>query len=114
MRVLVLGGTRFLGGAVVDAALAAGHHVTTLTRGMSGEPPGGVDARHGDRSTVEGLAVLAGDGWDVCVDTSGFVPRDVGLSAWALAGRVGHYVFVSTVNVYPGWPDLPVLADSPT
>lgn len=108
MRLLVLGGTRFLGRAVVDTALAAGWQVTTLTRGVSGPPPDGVDARTGDRTTPGGLAELAAGEWDVCIDTSGFVPRDVRRGARALAGRVGHYVFVSTVNVHPAWPDEPV------
>lgn len=113
MRLLVLGGTRFLGRAVVDVALAGGWQVTTLTRGVSGTPPPEVDARIGDRATADGLAALGDDEWDVVIDTSGFVPRDVRLGARALAGRVGHYVFVSTVNVYPGWPEEPVTADSP-
>jgi 2'-hydroxyisoflavone reductase len=105
MRLLVLGGTRFLGWAVVDAALAAGWKVTTLTRGESGAPPAGVDARTGDRTTAEGLAALDGGEWDVCVDTSGYTPRDVLAGARALRGRVGHYVFVSTISVYPDWPE---------
>ena len=113
MRLLVLGGTRFLGRAVVETALADGWEVTTLTRGISGLPPSEVDARIGDRSTPEGLATLGEDEWDVCVDTSGFVPRDVWRGARALVGRVGHYVFVSTVNVYPDWPDKPIVLDSP-
>lgn len=113
MRLLVLGGTRFLGRAVVDVALADGWQVTTLTRGFSGPPPDAVDARTGDRTTDAGLAALTGGEWDVCVDTSGFVPRDVRRGARALAGRVGHYVFVSTVNVHPAWPAHPVADDSP-
>ncbi len=108
MRLLVLGGTRFLGRAVVETALADGWQVTALTRGVSGPAAPDVDARIGDRTTADGLAALAGGEWDVCVDTSGFVPRDVGLGARALAGRVGHYVFVSTVNVHPAWPGAPV------
>jgi 2'-hydroxyisoflavone reductase len=113
MRLLVLGGTRFLGWAVVDAALKAGWEVTTLTRGESGQPPPAVDSRIGDRTTPEGLAALNGGEWDVCVDTSGFVPRDVLASARALDGRVGHYVFVSTINVHPDWPTKQVRDDSP-
>jgi nucleoside-diphosphate-sugar epimerase len=113
MRLLVLGGTRFLGRAVVAEALAAGWDVTTLTRGVSGAPPAGVDARTGDRTTEAGLAVLDGGRWDVCVDTSGFVPRDVLAGARRLAGRVGHYVFVSSLSVHPGWPMDPIGPDSP-
>jgi 2'-hydroxyisoflavone reductase len=113
MRLLVLGGTRFLGRGVVDAALAAGDEVTTFTRGVSGEPPDGVEVLHGDRTTAAGLAVLAGRDWDAVVDTSGYVPVVVGAAARLLADRVGHYVFVSTFNVYPGWPTDPVTVGSP-
>lgn len=113
MRLLVLGGTKLLGSAVVRTALDAGWRVTTLTRGQHGAPPPEVDARFGDRTTVDGLAVLGRDEWDVCIDTSGYVPRDVRLGARTLAGRVGQYVFVSTINAHPDWPEKPVRADSP-
>ena len=113
MRLLVLGGTRFLGRAVVAEALAAGWDVTTLTRGVSGAPPSEVDARFGDRTAPDGLSALDGGEWDVCVDTSGFVPRVVGDAARRLAGRVGHYVFVSSLSTHPAWPDEPVRPDSP-
>lgn len=113
VRLLVLGGTRFLGRGVVDAALAAGDDVTTLTRGVSGAPPPGVEALHGDRTRPDGLDVLRGGEWDVVVDTSGFVPRVVGRGARLLAGAVGHYVFVSSLNVHPDWPERPTRDDSP-
>jgi 2'-hydroxyisoflavone reductase len=67
-----------------------------------------VDSRIGDRTTAEGLAALGDSEWDVVVDTSGYVPRDVLASARALHGRAGHYVFVSTISTYPGWPTEPV------
>jgi 2'-hydroxyisoflavone reductase len=113
MRLLVLGGTRFLGRGVVQAALAAGDSVTTLTRGESGPPPDGVEALHGDRHQAGGLAALAGRDWDAVVDTSGYVPRLVGESARLLADHAGHYVFVSSLNAYPAWPAEPITADSP-
>lgn len=112
MRLLVLGGTQLLGSAVVRTALDAGWDVTTLTRGVHGSPPPEVDARFGDRSTSSGLDALGDDEWDVCIDTSGFVPQYVGLGAQRLAGRVGRYVFVSTVNVYPDWSEKPLDAQS--
>lgn len=114
MRLLVLGGTRFLGRAVVDAALSEGTEVTTFTRGESGEPPPQVEALHGDRTDPESLDALRGRDWDLVVDTSGYVPSVVGRSAELLADRVGHYVFVSTMNVYPNWPDQQARDDSPT
>lgn len=113
MRLLVLGGTRFLGRGVVDAALAAGDQVTTFTRGQSGEPPAGVEALHGDRHRPDGMDVLRGREWDAVVDTCGFVPTVVNRGAELLAGGVGHYVFVSSVNAYPGFPAEPTRDDSP-
>lgn len=107
-RLLVIGGTRYLGRHVVDIALAHGMDVTTFTRGVSGEPPAGVSALHGDRSVPADLSVLGSGEWDLVVDTSGYVPRQVGDSAAVLADRVGHYVFVSTLNVYPGLGDEPI------
>ncbi len=113
MRVLVLGGTRFLGWAVVAAALDAGDDVTTFTRGVSGKPPDPVEALYGDRSVAADLAVLEGRQFDVVVDTSGYEPRVVRDSARLLAPSAGHYVFVSTLNVFPDWGEQPVGADSP-
>ena len=113
MRLLVLGGTRFLGRGVVEAALAAGDEVTTFTRGRSGEPPPAVEAIHGDRNQPDGLAPLHGRQWDAVVDTSGFVPAVVGRGARQLADSAGHYVFVSSINVYPDWPAEPIRSDTP-
>lgn len=113
MRLLVLGGTRFLGRGIVDAALAAGDQVTTFTRGTSGAPPPGVEPLHGDRSRPDGMDVLRGREWDAAVDTSGYVPVVVGRGAKLLADAVGHYVFVSSINAYPTWPEQPVRADTP-
>jgi len=105
MDVLVLGGTVFLGRAVVGEAQAAGAHVTIFNRGRSGAPPDGVTQVIGDRTVAADLAALAGRHFDVVVDTSGYVPADVARSAELLAATCGHYAFVSTVNVYPGWPE---------
>lgn len=113
MRLLVLGGTRFLGRGVVDAALARGDEVTTFTRGVSGSPPEGVESLHGDRTVAGGMDVLRGREWDAVVDTSGFVPAVVGRGAALLADAVGHYVFVSSINAYPGFGTEPITADSP-
>jgi 2'-hydroxyisoflavone reductase len=100
MRLLILGGTIFLGRHVVDAALAAGHEVTTFTRGRSGAPPDGVEALHGDRDG--GLDALRGREWDAVIDTSGYVPRIVDAGAELLADAAGHYVFVSSCSAYAG------------
>jgi len=113
MRLLVLGGTRFLGRGIVDAALASGDQVTTFTRGRSGEPPNGVEALHGDRNAPDGMDVLRGREWDAVVDTSGFVPTVVGRGAALLTDSVDHYVFISSVNAYPSFGDEPIRDDTP-
>src|SRR5262249_18918928 len=86
--------------------------VPTFRRGVSGEPPAGVTALHGDRSDPDALEALRGREFDLVVDTCGYVPSVVGLAAERLSDRAGHYAFVSTVNVYPDWPKQPVRADS--
>ncbi len=108
MRILILGGTIFLGRHVAAGALARGHELTLYTRGLHGADlfPEATHVR-GDRAD---LAPLRGT-WDAIVDTSGYASADVAESAKLDAG---HYVFVSTCNVYPDWPDKPVDEDSPT
>jgi 2'-hydroxyisoflavone reductase len=104
MRLLVLGGSVFLGRAVVDAAVAAGHDVTTFNRGMSGPDHPRAAAIRGNRSDPDDLRRLAEvEPWDAVLDTSPQVPRDVVASAEALSG-VHRYVLVTSVSVYPGWP----------
>ncbi|HET8754592.1 MAG TPA: NAD-dependent epimerase/dehydratase family protein [Solirubrobacteraceae bacterium] len=110
MRILILGGTVFLGRHVVDAALARGHDVTVFTRGVHPVPPG-VEHRTGDRAGD--LSALDRGEWDAVLDTSGYQAADVRRLAERLADRAGHYVFVSSVNVYPAWPAEPVDEDSP-
>jgi 2'-hydroxyisoflavone reductase len=78
MRLLVLGCTRFIGYAIIEAALAAGWEVSAFNRGISGSPPPGAQTLRGDRTQTDDLARLPTVGsWDAVVDTSGFVPRDV-------------------------------------
>lgn len=100
MRLLILGGTKFLGRHIVDAATARGHAVTTFTRGtLTPELPAGVEQLRGDRDGD--LGALAGKRWDAVIDTSGYVPRVVRASAEALRDAAGRYVFISTISVYP-------------
>lgn len=99
MKILILGGTKFLGRALVDAALAAGHAVTLFNRGQTNpDLYPDVEKLRGDRDG--GLAVLDGRKWDVAIDTCGYFPRLVGDSARALAGSVDHYAFISSISVY--------------
>jgi nucleoside-diphosphate-sugar epimerase len=104
MDVLVIGGSVFLGRAVVAEALSAGAVVTVFNRGKSGPTPPGAEQIVGDRTSADDLAQLAGRRFDVVVDTSGYVPADVALSAGQLADSCGHYAFVSTISVFPDWP----------
>ncbi|MDQ0307507.1 nucleoside-diphosphate-sugar epimerase [Kitasatospora herbaricolor] len=99
MKLLVLGGTEFVGRAVADDALARGWDVTVLHRGHH-PPPAGVTALHGDRTAPGGLAALAGGEWDVVVDTWHAAPSAVRDSARLLADRAGHYAYVSSRSVY--------------
>ncbi|OMI40854.1 NAD-dependent epimerase/dehydratase family protein [Streptomyces sparsogenes] len=102
MRLLLLGGTEFVGRAVAEEALARDWQVTVFNRGRH-EPPAGVAALRGDRSAAGGLAALEGAGageWDVVVDTWTGAPSAVRDAARLLAGRAGHYVYVSSRSVY--------------
>jgi 2'-hydroxyisoflavone reductase len=99
LRILVLGGTRFIGRQLVDQARARGHALTLFNRGRS--DPGvipGVEQLRGDRAGD--LAALRGRDWDAVVDTSGYVLRDVRTSAELLAGHVARYLFISSISVY--------------
>ena len=102
MRLLVLGGTEFVGRHAVVAALRRGHHVTLFNRGLT-DPAAFPEAEHirGDRETSRGLSALAGRTWDAALDTCGYVPRVVRASAERLADAVDHYTFISTGSVYP-------------
>lgn len=108
MDILVLGGTRFVGRHIVEAALARGHKVTTFTRGKSDLIPGAL-ALVGDRDT--NLEPLKGRSWDAVIDTSGYVPRIVRQSAELLAGHTQFYAFISTISVYKDTAE-PVSEDS--
>ena len=99
MELLILGGTRFLGRHLVEAALGRGHRVTLFNRGLSGpglfpEVERLVGDRHGD------LSALRGRRWDAAIDTCGYVPRNVRASTSLLADAVDHYAFVSSISVY--------------
>lgn len=99
MRLLVIGGTRFVGRHLVQAALARGDIVTLFNRGQSAaQVPPGVELILGDRSAD--LSALAGQRWDAVVDTCGYLPADVARMADALSTQVDRYAFVSSVSVY--------------
>ena len=120
MHVLILGGTRFVGRAVVDAALERGDIVTLFNRGRTN--PGlypQVETITGDRTGD--LSALAVRDWDAVVDVAAYDPEVVRRSVRALAGAAGRYVFVSTLSVYAdhgvrqveGAPVIPLSAGTP-
>ncbi|MFG1707942.1 NAD-dependent epimerase/dehydratase family protein [Nonomuraea sp. M3C6] len=113
MKVLVMGGSGFLGRAVVVAALARGHEVTTFNRGRSGGDVPGAEAVRGDREVPADLErLIGGRSWDIVVDTSGYVPRVVGESVRVLSSRASTYAFVSSISAVDGFPGTPAAADS--
>jgi 2'-hydroxyisoflavone reductase len=118
VRILILGGSRFLGRAFAAEALDAGHEVTVFNRGRSGPDLTGVQAIRGDREQPADLERLVAEGaaagpWDAVVDTSGFVPKIVGDAARALAQSAGAYLFISSVSAFTDFPGRPITAASP-
>lgn len=120
MKLLVLGGTRFLGRHLVQQALDDGHQVTLMHRGVSA-PDLFPQARHliADRNGDLSVLAQAAGTWDVVVDTNAYVPRHVRSVAAALAGRVGVYQLISSISVYASFETGPhedsarlVLADT--
>jgi 2'-hydroxyisoflavone reductase len=113
MRLLVLGGTKFLGRHIVDSGQARDHELTLFNRGQTDPSPiPGVEQIHGDRE--QDLELLAGRGWDAVIDTSGYWPRSVRASAELLAESVDRYVFVSSISAYGRFPELGMDEDAPT
>jgi 2'-hydroxyisoflavone reductase len=105
MRLLILGGSWFLGRTLIVDALARGWDITAFSRGKSGQPPAGVTHVVGDRGNIDDLRRLAAAGpWDALIDTSAYEPTDVTRVTNALADRVEQYVLVSTVSAYRDWP----------
>jgi 2'-hydroxyisoflavone reductase len=99
MKILIIGGTQFVGRHIVAAALARGHDITLFNRGKTNADlfP---QAQHltGDRK--QDVSALLTDLWDVVIDACGYTRRDVRNTSQALQGRVKHYVFISTISVY--------------
>lgn len=99
MKILIIGGTKFIGQHMVDDALAHGHEVTLFNRGQTN--PGlfpNVEKVHGNRDGE--LDALRGRRWDVVIDNCGYVPRVVKQSAELLAGNVERYIFISSISAY--------------
>ncbi|MFI6762999.1 NAD-dependent epimerase/dehydratase family protein [Micromonospora sp. NPDC050417] len=99
MRLLILGGTVFLGRAVARLAVASGHHVTCAARGVSGEPVAGARFVQVDRDAPGDLSALDGERFDAVVDVTRR-PSHARHAVAALADRAGHWSYVSTCSVY--------------
>ena len=105
MRLLILGGTKFLGRAIAKSALSRGHDLTLFTRGRTNpELFPEAEHLHGDRT--DDLSALEGRRWEAVVDTSGFVPHVVRASAELLSPAAEHYTFVSSISVYPEFAEI--------
>ncbi|MET8041104.1 NAD-dependent epimerase/dehydratase family protein [Micromonospora sp. NPDC005215] len=117
MRLLILGGTTYLGRHLAEHALRAGHEVTLFNRGRTGkELFPGVPRLIGDRTAdgdPAGLTALGTGTWDTVFDFSGFHPRQVTATAGLLAPRIGRYVFMSSIAVYPPSAEAGRTEDSP-
>ena len=100
MKLLIIGGTKFLGLHLVMTALAGGHEVTLFNRGNHPAPSAAVESIKGDRHNDSDLEKLKDRRWDVVIDTSGQLPRSVRALAEILSDSVDVYVFISTQNAY--------------
>ena len=114
-RILILGGTGFLGPKTIDAALARGHSITTFNRGRREKiqplaPGETVERLYGNRDpdktaedeagSPKGLEQLVGKQWDVVIDNSGYFPRHVAASAELLAKNAQRYIYISSISAY--------------
>lgn len=111
MKILIIGGTRFLGRHLVDSALTRGHEITLFNRGKSNPDLfDQVKTIRGDRE--KDLNQLSGQ-WDAVIDTCGYFPRIVRMSAEALKDKVGKYVFISSISVYSDFKKIGVDESDP-
>ena len=105
MRILIIGGTRFLGRHLVESALECSHEVTLFNRGKSN--PGlfpQLETILGDRE--QDVEKLKGRIWDAVIDVAGYLPRIVRLSAEVLKENVARYVFISSISVYENFKQI--------
>ncbi len=111
LKILILGGTGFIGPHMVREALRRGHEVSLFNRGRTNnELFPDLELLVGDRNGD--LQALEGGKWDAVVDNSGYVPRYVEDSARLLASAVSHYLYISTISVYAVSP-APITEESP-
>lgn len=110
LKILILGGTGFIGPHFVDVLTDGGHTVTLFNRGKrDAETKHGVEQLLGDRNGD--LESLEGRDWDVVIDNSGYTPGQVKLSTGLLRGHVSQYLFISSIAVYDDFQNPPILED---
>jgi 2'-hydroxyisoflavone reductase len=100
MKVLILGGTRFLGRALVEEALNRGHEITLFNRGTNIETFPDVEQLTGNRDND--VSQLENRKWDVVMDTCGFAPHQIKKIAAVLGDNIEHYTYISSISVYKG------------
>ena len=112
MKVLVLGGTSFFGKLFVEQAAAAGHDVTVFSRRCPGASlPGAVVQVRGDRRSEEDLKMLAGRDWDYVIDNICFGANEAEIAARLFSGRVGRWIYTSSVSVYHAFEKTAVFTE---
>lgn len=109
MKVLILGGTRFLGKALVEEGLKRGHEITLFNRGNNKEAFSDVEQLIGDRDGD--VSQLENRKWDVVMDTCGFAPHQINKIGAVLENSIEHYTFISSISVYKDWIPLNIAED---
>jgi 2'-hydroxyisoflavone reductase len=109
MKVLILGGTRFLGRALVEEALKRGHEITLFNRGTNKETFPQVEQLIGNRDSD--VSLLENRKWDVVMDTCGFAPHQIKKIAVLLGDNIEHYTYISSISVYKDWIPLNITED---
>ncbi|WP_442599244.1 SDR family oxidoreductase [Neobacillus sp. D3-1R] len=100
MKILIIGGTRFLGRFLVEEGLKRNHEITLFNRGTNKEVFPDVEQVFGDRNQIQDLEQLKGRKWDAVIDTCGYLPKTMEKSVQVLENQVDQYVFISTISVY--------------
>lgn len=113
LKILVMGGTAFIGPAFAEMALARGHELTFFNRGRTNPQlfPG-VEKIQGDRTIAEDVEQLRGRQWDVVLDNSCYFPRAVDMVVDIVKDSVKQYVVISTISVYAGYEESGMTEDS--
>ncbi|WP_285767411.1 SDR family oxidoreductase [Peribacillus sp. SI8-4] len=109
MRVLILGGTRFLGKALVKEGLKRGHEITLFNRGTNKEMFPEVEQLIGDRDND--VSSLENRKWDIVLDTCGFAPHHIKKIATVLGDSIEHYTYISSISLYKDWIPVNITED---